>query len=104
MGFFERDAPVFPACVGIAPAEVGVVVVRGHVVAAGFYPFGFAFFVYAVGDLAFVPNCLFALVVGFFVADEMLGTDESHVMPLLVAFGTRMLFVGGADDEPSRPA
>lgn len=100
MRFFERDASVFPACGGVAPAEVGVVVVRGQVVVAGFYLFMFPCFVYAVVDAAGVPYCIVALVVGFLVADEMLGTDEAHVMSLLVAFGTGMFFVGGADNKP----
>ena len=105
MGFFERNTSVFPATIGIAPAEMGVVVVGGQVVLPGFYPFVFACSgICAVVHLAGVPYCFFALVVGFFVADEMFGTDEADVETLFIAFGARVLFVGGADNEPGGPA
>ena len=105
VGFLEGDASVFPAFVGVAPAEMGVVVMWGHVVAAGFYLFLFVCFgVYAVVDEAFVEYSVFAFVVGFFVADEVFRADEADVLALCVAFGARVFFVGGADDKASRPA
>ena len=40
-GFFEGNTSIFPGRVRIAPAEVGVVVMRGQVVVTGFYSFVF---------------------------------------------------------------
>ena len=82
-----------------------VVVMRRQIVAAGFNLFTFLrFWIYAVGHFAGVPYCVFALVVGFFVADEMFGADEADVVALGVAFGAGVFFVGGADDEAGGPA
>ena len=105
MTLLERNAAILSARVGITPAEMRVVVMRCHVVAAGFDLFLFLrFWVYAVGHFAGVPYRLVALVVGFFVADEMFGADEADVEALGVAFGAGVFFVGGADDEAGGPA
>ena len=104
VGFFEGDAAIFAGLVGIAPAEVRVDVVWGQVVAAGFYLFLFAAGINAVVHAAGVPNCLVALVVRFFVADEVFRADEADVEALRVAFGAGVFFIGGADDEAGRPA
>lgn len=92
--------------VRIPPAEMRVVVMRCQIVAAGFNLFAFVvvFGIYTVGHFAFVPYCFVALMVGFFVADEMFGADEADVVALGIAFGTGVFFVGGADDEAGGPA
>ena len=91
--------------VGITPAEMRVVVMRCQVVAAGFDLFLFLrLWVDAAGHFAGVPYRLLALVVGFFVADEVFGADEADVEALGVAFGAGVLFVGGTDDEARGPA
>ena len=105
MGFFKGNTSIFPRLVRIAPAEMRVVVMWGHVVAAGFYLFAFLCFgIYAVVHFTGPPNCVFAFVVGFFVADEMFGADEADVVALGVAFCAGVFFVGGADDEAGGPA
>lgn len=82
-----------------------VIIMRGQIIAAGFNPSLFSRLgINAVVYFAAVPCGVVAFMVGFFVADEMFGTDEADVEALGVAFCAGVFFVGGADDEAGGPA